>query len=53
MNWWHRFVRDQNKSEPADEATCAAARLPVVLEAFWRVVGTIDWAPRAEERLPD
>lgn len=28
-------------------------RLPVVLEAFWRVVGTIDWAPRPDERLPD
>ena len=25
MSWWHRFVRNEVKSEPADEATCAAA----------------------------
>lgn len=28
------------------------SRLPVMLEAFWRVVGAIDWSPEPDERLP-
>jgi len=28
------------------------SRLPVTLEAFWRVVGAIDWSPEPDERLP-
>jgi hypothetical protein len=28
------------------------ARVPVLLEAFWRVVGAIDWAPQSDEPLP-
>lgn len=30
----------------------AGCRVPVTLEAFWRVVGTIDWSPEPDEAVP-
>lgn len=36
----------------SDIERIVGVRVPVMLEAFWRVVGAIDWAPDPDEPLP-